>query len=62
MEVHSGENDQQSSEVGKGRDTRENHRKLGEVQVIQYEEENVTEKGMRGRSGNTAREEVKEER
>lgn len=60
MEVHSGENDQQSGGAGKGRDTGENtHSRLGEVRVIQYEAENTSEKGVRGRSGGKAGEEVK---
>lgn len=47
VEVYLGENDQQSGGMDKGTNTRENHSRLGEVQVIWYEEEIVSEKGER---------------
>lgn len=46
VEVYLGENDQQSGGMDKGTNTRENQSRLGEMQVIWYEEI-VSEKGER---------------
>lgn len=46
VEVYLGENDQQSGGMDKGTN-RENQSRLGEMQVIWYEEEIGSEKGER---------------